>query len=664
MSRRRKPSGKGAQRELSTVKQGQDWYVAAALAVVLLTTLVIYMPALNGGLLWDDDRHIPGLPFQSAHGLYLIWSEPGATQQYFPLLHSAFWLEYKLWGDSVFGYHLVTLLWHMLAVVLVYLILTKLKIPGALLASAIFAVHPVMVESVAWIAEQKNTLSLVFYLAALLAYLDFDKSRRQIHYLLSLGMFVCALLSKTTAVTLVPAILIIIWWQRGTISLNRDFVPLLPFLALGIPLGLVASWIERTFLGTVGPSNALSFTDRFLVAGRAVWFYLGKLVWPSGLIPIYPRWAIDPSLWWQWAFPLAALALTAALAFATKWSRAPLAAWLFFCATLFPVIGFFNGSYFQLSCVADHFAYVASLGIIALAAAGITLFLDRLPRTPRLITGTLCVLVIAVLAILTMRQSRVYRDAITFYETTIDRNPNCWIAHYNLGSVLFNSGEHQKAIEHTNEALRLKPDYAPAEYNLATFMANTGRPEDANVHFENALRLHPDYFKAEVDFGTLLLRQRRTDDAIAHFQKALELKPNDPAALNNLAVALLTAGRTSEAIEKFEYALQFDPENLKARHNLGMLLEKSGKIAEAIEQFQIELRLDPKNVNAYSSIAEALAVAGRSQEALQAAQKAIEVARSTGQTELANQMEAKLKSYQATLGRASENPPKSTTPNP
>ncbi len=339
--------------------------------LVLLLTLVVYWPALNGSLLWDDDAHLTRAKLQSIDGLRRIWFQMGATQQYYPLLHSAFWLEHRLWGDSVLGYHLINVVWHMLAVTLVYAILTRLKICGALLAAAIFAVHPVMVESVAWITEQKNTLSAVFYLSSMLVYLKFDQSRRPTNYCLAVVLFVLGLLTKTVTATLPAALLVIFWWQRGKLSWRRDVLPLLPFFAVGAVAGLLTAWVERTQIGATGSDFELSFLARCALAGRVIWFYLGKLFWPANLIFIYPRWTIDPTQAWQWIFSAAALALTIALFILHKRWRAPLAGWLLFCGTLFPVLGFLNVYPFVFSFVADHFQYLASLGIIVLIASAI-----------------------------------------------------------------------------------------------------------------------------------------------------------------------------------------------------------------------------------------------------------------------------------------------------
>jgi len=303
-------------------------------AVIFAVTLLAYLPAMRGGFLWDDDFHVTQPDLQSVEGLKRIWCEMGATQQYYPLLHSAFWVEHRLWGDSVVGYHLTNILLHAAAACLVVAVVRRLihgesspstplrafdpeKVAAGherrryagveWLAGLIFALHPVCVESVAWISEQKNTLSTIFYLGSALVYLRFDQDRRPSRYFLALGLFVLALLTKTVTATLPAALLVVFWWQRGRLQWIRDVRPLLPWLGLGATAGLLTSWVERTFIGAQGADFTLNLLERCLLAGRVIWFYLGKLVWPADLIFIYPRWAVDAAVWWQYLFPLAAL---------------------------------------------------------------------------------------------------------------------------------------------------------------------------------------------------------------------------------------------------------------------------------------------------------------------------------------------------------------------
>ena len=319
----------------------RDLLLAAALVSAVL---LAYHPAWHGGLIWDDDGHVTRPELRSWQGLYRIWYEPGATQQYYPALHTAFWIEHRLWGDATLGYHLVNVLLHAAAAALVALVLRRLAVPGAYLAAAVFALHPVHVESVAWITEQKNTLSAVFYLAAMLVYLRFDRTRKLLPYCCALGLFVLGLESKTVTATLPAALLVIFWWQRGRLSWRRDVLPLVPFFVLGAAAGLVTAVFERKLIGAEGAAFDWSILDRCLIAGRAICFYLGKLFWPADLIFIYPRWHIDPSDWRQYLYPAAAVGLLAAAwaVWAVRRWRGPLAAMLYFVGTLLPVLGFCN----------------------------------------------------------------------------------------------------------------------------------------------------------------------------------------------------------------------------------------------------------------------------------------------------------------------------------
>jgi protein O-mannosyl-transferase len=287
---------------VSWFSRSRNWLLAAALAA---TVFLAYRPAWQGALIWDDDAHVTRPELQSWHGLYRIWFDLKATQQYYPLLHSAFWIESRLWGRDTLGYHLVNIFLHITAAILVAVILRRLAIPGAYLAAAIFALHPVNVESVAWITELKNTLSTVFYLSAALVYLGFDHRRRASLYAGALGLFVLGLLSKTTTATLPAALLVVFWWQRGRLSWRRDVLPLIPFFVLGAAAGLFTAWVERVIGGAQGADFNFTIVERCLIGGRAVWFYLSKLFWPVNLTFIYPRWHVSQGVWWQYLFPLA-----------------------------------------------------------------------------------------------------------------------------------------------------------------------------------------------------------------------------------------------------------------------------------------------------------------------------------------------------------------------
>jgi tetratricopeptide (TPR) repeat protein len=560
----------------------------AALLVGLL--LFAYLPALNGGLVWDDDAHLTRADLQSWHGLGRIWFQVGATQQYYPLLHSAFWLEYQIWGANTLGYHLTNLALHAASALLLVLLLRRLELPGAWLAAFLFALHPVSVESVAWISEQKNALSTVFYLASALMYLRFDKTRRQRDYFVALGLFVAALLSKSVTATLPAALLVVLWWRRGALDLKRDVQPLAPWLALGIGSGLFTAWVERHYVGALGVHFTLSLAQRVLVAGRVIWFYLAKLAWPVSLMFVYPRWNVDARVWWQWLFPLGVVALTAALWMLARKRRGPLAGFLFFAGTLFPVLGFLNVFPFVFSFVADHFQYQASLGILVPAAWGLTWAARRAVWLPGV--------AVAGLALLTWNHSGTFRDAEALYSDTIARNPESWMAHNNLGSILSRQpGRYSEAMDHLEAAVRLNPESAEAHLNLGVLLSDTpGRIQEAIAHYQAALRIEPNYAVAHNDLGGALSEiPGRTQDAIAEYQAALRINPDYSEAHNNLGSAYAgMPGRSGDAILEFEQALRGKPDLAEAQANLGTALAKvPGRRDEAIEHLQIAVRLRP-----------------------------------------------------------------------
>ena len=351
------------------------WLVALFVAVFRA-----YQPAWRAGFIWDDPAHVTRPSLRSLDGLARIWFEVGATQQYYPLLHSAFWVEHRLFGGTATGYHLVNIALHALNAAMLGLILRRLRVPGAVLAAGIFALHPVMVESVAWVSELKNVLSGFFYFSAALAYLRFDAERSRRAYTLALVLFVLGLLCKTVTATLPGALLVILWWQRGRLSWRRDVLPVVPFFIIGAAAGILTAWVEQGMLKEDGAEYDFSLVERSLIAGRAICFYAGRLLWPANLIFVYPRWVVSQSAWWQYLFPAAVLLVLAALWRWRAQARGPLAGALFFTGTLFPALGFVNVFPFIYSFVADHFQYLASLGIIVPFAAGMTWLTRTWPR--------------------------------------------------------------------------------------------------------------------------------------------------------------------------------------------------------------------------------------------------------------------------------------------
>ncbi len=497
-------------------------------AMILCTTLVAYLPALRGTPLWDDDGHLTRPDLQSLHGLWRIWFDLHATQQYYPLLHSAFWLEHRIWGNDVLGYHLANVVLHASSACLVVLIMKRLSLPGAWLAGVVFALHPVHVESVAWISEQKSTLSGFFYLAALLAYVSFDENRRKSKYLLATGFFVAALLSKTVTATLPAVLLVILWWRHGRLEWKRDVLALVPWFGLGISAGLFTAWVERTIIGASGAEFVLTPLQRFLIAGRAICFYFGKLVWPTNLAFFYSQWRIDPDTWWQWIFPIGVLVVGIGLALASRRYRAPFVCLLIYCGTLFPVLGFLNVYPFRYTYVADHFQYLASLAIIIPVIALLAGLTQR--TSLRKSASIACsVMLIVVLGAMTWRQSHMYRDLETLYRESLERDPASWMAHYNLGTMLAEQpGRLPEAISEYEAALQIKPDCTEAHINLGIALSRTpGRLQDAIREYQAAIQIRPDYAEAHANLGRALARiAGREEEAIAQYRLALRIRPD------------------------------------------------------------------------------------------------------------------------------------------
>ena len=586
----------------------QDHVDYSAGIFVFLVSVLAYLPALAGGFIWNDSDYVTSPALRSWTGLARIWIEFGATEQYYPLLHSAFWVQHRLWGDHALGYHLVTLLAHGGCAVLFGMVLRRLAVPGAWLAAGLFALHPVHVESVAWISEQKNTLSLLFYLAAARTYVAFDSGRQPRAYLFATVLFVFSLLTKTVTATLPAALLVVFWWQREKLEWRRDVRPLLPWLIIGTGAGILSSWIERHYGGAAGTEFTVSWPERILVAGRAFGFYLGSLGWPFQLNFIYPRWTPDADSAWQWLFPLGAITLLAGLWALRRRARGPLAAGLLFAGSLFPVLGFVTLYGARYSWVWDHWQYLPDLGPLALVGAGLYLGLQKLSSRRPQIGRYAPAALFGLLAAMTWQHSRIFHDDETLYLATLQRNPDCWMAEGNLGGLLATDPARRgEAVNRFNTALRLKPDSAEIHASLANLLAQN--PADATAareHYQTALRLNPDSATTHNNFGLLLYRSGESDAAMVEFRRALTCNPQLASAGANLGTALDAVNRPAEALPVLQQAVAADPALAAAHLALGNTLVSLARPAEAERAFREALRLDPNAADIRVRLAEFL----------------------------------------------------------
>ena len=590
---------------------------AVVLGLLLIAAVAFaYFPAWNGKPIWDDNAHMTSPALQSVNGLIRIWTEPGATQQYYPLAHTVFWIEHGLWDDTVLPYHLVNILLHALSAFVIYRILRLLEMPGAWLAAALFALHPVQVESVAWISELKNTLSGLFFFSAAFAYLKFDQERTRGLYLIALLLFVAGLLCKTVIAPLPAALLVVFWWKRGNISWKRDVAPLLPFFAAGMGAGLFTAWVERNFVGAQGAVFQMSISQRCLIAGRDFWFYLFKLIWPQRLIFIYPRWQIDAGVWWQYLFPIAVLIVFAVLWKIRLRGRGPLAAMLIFAGLLFPALGFINVYPFIYSFVADHFQYLACIGPLTLAAAGISLGLDALVVNQKFFRRTVYAVLLFALGFLTWQQSRQYIDIETIWRTTIARNPSAWMAYSNLGSFLTARGNTNEAIADFRKALELWPDQSKDHNNLGKALIQQGRVAEAMVEFQAASRISPNDPDGESNLGAALLQQGNSQEAIWHLRQAVEKFPRHAQARINLGNALLRTGNADGAIAEYEKTLELPFDHAESEYSIASALRQKGDLESAIIHYRKAVELRPDYANAHNNLGNALRQQGQIKDAV------------------------------------------------
>lgn len=497
-----------------------------------------------------------------------------------------------------FGYHAINLALHIANALLLWLLLTELGVPAAWLAAAVFALHPINAESVAWVTERKNVQSLFFWLLSFLVYARYfgltpgrfrerttgpprprPSSHRWLLYGAGLLLFICALLSKTVTAAMPAALLLTVWWLRGTVN-RREMLAAAPLIALGAAMGLCTVWLEKHHVGASGAEWSLGIMDHILLAGRILWFYVGKLLWPAQLMFIYPRWQIDSAAAWQYLFPAAALLLALILwLLRGRIGRGPFAAAACYTVMLAPALGFFDVYPMRFSYVADHFVYHAALPLIILFCGGASAAIR--PHARRLAYPAIAAsaALLAALCLLTWRHAGVFMNLETLWTDTLEKNQSAWMAHNNLGVILLGRQQADRAIRHLSEAVRLKPDYDQAHNNLGNALVFAGRPEEAQAQFSEAVRLNPNYAPPHYNLGNLLVDQKRWEEAEKHFLEAVRLDSKSAIAHFNYGNGLELQGRLDKAAAQYKEALRLDPALDTARARL-QAVNRAGSINE------------------------------------------------------------------------------------
>ncbi len=596
------------------------------LAIIALT-LIAYVPAIRSGYIWDDDFYLTNnRVIRTPDGLLRTWVEPTANPQYYPLVFTSFWIEYRLWGLHPAGYHAVNILLHAAGACLLWSILRRLNVPGAWLGALLFAVHPVQVESVAWVTERKNVLSGVLFFAALLSYLRFalpdsPLQRRWGCYALALLLFLAALFSKSVTCSLPAVILILLWWKRDRLRL-ADIVPLLPMFAIGFAMAAVTVWVEHHHVRTKDLQLGLLPLERILLAGRAVWFYFGKILLPFGLTFSYEKWTISSQKPMQFFAPLGLLLVIITLWLARRRiGKAPLAALLLYVIMLVPALGFIDVYPFRYSWVADHFQYLAAAVPIAALVGLAWRYLSSNQPLGRILAAA----VVLLFCVLTLQQARAYRDERTLWADTLEKNPESWMAHNNLGKLLLDAGNLDEAQPHFEEAHRLNPQFALALSNWATIeMKRRNFPRAIQI-CERAVRTtDPNVAEAYVNLGQASVQIGEFTKAFESYRSAIERAPDYVLARMSLADLLLAFNKMDEAEQQLREVIRIDPEDAEPRALLGKLYAARGNNAAAIEQYLAASRLRPGEPVILKSIASLYALLGRRSDAIEYAQRAVQ----------------------------------------
>ena len=605
-----------------------DWLLATLLA---LMTIIAYQPVWHAGFMWDDDAHLTENPcIVGTLGFKGIWTTSAAV--YYPLVLTMFWVEHALWGLNPVPYHVVNVLMHSACAVLLWRVLRNLRMRGAWLGAALWALHPVQVETVSWITELKNTQSCLFYLLAIHFFLKWLAAseteipgRRRWHYPLVLLCAAMAILSKSSTVMLPVVLGLCAWWMEGRWRW-RNAVWLAPFFLVSLVAGGWTIWEQKFHSGAVGQEWTQSWMERLVIAGRDVWFYLGKLLWPHPLIFIYPRWTINASGPTSFLPGLAAAAGLLVLGLKRSGILRPVFfASAYFVISLFPVLGFFNVYFFRYSFVGDHLQYLAAMGPLALAGAGIATLFDFIKQKTPWMGAAVCLGLLLTLATLTWRQARIYQSDESLWRETIRLNPDCWMACNNLGLDYFKQGRFDEAIAQYQNALAIKPDFADAHYNLGMVLDKKGQTDEAVSQYQEAIRIKPDDADAHNNLGNALGEKGRIDEAIQEYQEAIRIKPDDADAHNNLGVALVGKGQTDRAINQFQEAIRIKPDHADAHNNLGNALAQQGRLNEAQAERKIASRLRPDRAEVCFNLAVALAIQGRLAESVPEFQAALRI---------------------------------------
>ncbi len=601
----------------------QEWFASARGRgwTIVLLTLVAYFPAMGAGFVWDDDLHLLNHLVIQENGLYrVLFTADSFT--YWPVTFGSYWIEHQLWGLNPAGYHIDNILLHAACAILLWRILLRLKIPHPWLIALLFALHPVNVESVAWVTQRKNLCSLLFFLLAWLWFLKFEDDERRRDYWYAVGSFVLAMLSKGSAMTLPVVLLLGVWWRKGALT-RADLVRSIPFFVVTLGLGFSEAFFQtRAVAGdAVREDTPLQY---ILGAGWIAWFYIFKALLPLNLCFVYPRWEVNPSNLLAWLPNLALIVLPLWFWIKRKtWGRPYFFALAYFIVTISPAMGFVHFYFLRFSYVADHYQYNSIPAVIALVVWLLSRGADRIKAGRQRLFGAAGGALVVAFMGLTFAQSRIYKDAETLWLDTLEKNPDAWLARINYGELLFHEKRHDEARAQFDEMIRLEPDEPKGHLNLARLLAAAGKYDEARERLKIVFELLPGHPDGHFENARTYMMENRFEEALASYDLAIRSNPEFAGAFAGRGMAERRLGRTADAARSFERAIQFDPNNADAHLGLADLDYDAGRLNEALQRYLRVQEINPKYPDIYNNLGIVCARMGRLDEAIELFENAL-----------------------------------------
>jgi Tfp pilus assembly protein PilF len=585
--------------------------------VLFAVSIAVYIPAMNGGFIWDDDQEISlNKMIQAPDGLKNIWidtwSDKTMGADFFPLKTTLQWVLWQIWGTNAPAFHVTNIVIHALCVVLLWFTLLRLRIPGAWLAALVWGLHPVNVESVAWLSELKNTLSLAFLLPAMTAFVRYEEEGSVAAYWGAVGLFLASLLSKTSVVTFPGVLLLYLWWKNSRLTV-RDFKVCAPFFILAVALAVVTVVFQHgraigtEILPTGGPFTdptglstpppLVDYAGRLISACFATGFYLYQAAYPFHLLTIYPQWHVTLSPWVQ-VLPLLGYAALFVVAWRNRgtWGRHVIFGVGCFLLMLVPVLGVIKMSYLRLTLVADHFNYLSTISLVALVVSAFASWRNRhgtLASSTYALVGGMAVLLFSYMS---FERSKCYKGMMTLWSGVLfgnpepnkpkplvpvhGKNPNTWQANNHMGALLYSAGQSDAAMGYFKRGVELKPYNCEVHNNYALALCQKGRFEEALIHYKRAVELKKDP-SILTNYANALMQTRRFDEAVVQFGEAFKLTPDNPLLLLNMGNCLFQLDRIDEAVEAYRKALAMKPDFRDAESNLKLALRRKLELEKA-----------------------------------------------------------------------------------